>query len=242
MNLRITLGFLVVALVMGVLVLGLDKFNIGPTVTANANATATTTANQQPQVFQFDDQKVNAFELHQADKSVRVEKQPDGWFVAGTTDPANRSSFTSLIVRMSQLKATRAVDNPGTDLSQYGLEPPKESRGGGSDDIGDISWNVHTVYMFYPANIPNLPGHSWPNAVAMATPIAHKGSSAGAKVQATTALDFLLRPELVTQAWDYFRDVQTKDVKYVPLMEASDKPAVELNKDKMEKFAPQLKP
>jgi aminobenzoyl-glutamate utilization protein B len=96
--------------------------------------------------------------------------------------------------------------------------------------------------MNYPANIPNLPGHSWPNAVAMATPIAHKGSTAGAKVQATTALDFLLRPELVTQAWDYFRDVQTKEVKYAPLIEPGDKPAVELNKEKMEKFAPELKP
>src|SRR4029077_11714166 len=75
MNLRVTIGFLVVALVMGVLVVGLDKFNIGPTAASNANATSTTTAIQQPQIFQFDDQKVNAFELHQADKIVRVEKQ-----------------------------------------------------------------------------------------------------------------------------------------------------------------------
>ena len=41
MNLRVTIGFLVVALVMGVLVVGLDKFNIGPTSANNANATAT---------------------------------------------------------------------------------------------------------------------------------------------------------------------------------------------------------
>src|SRR5437870_1299126 len=102
MNVRVTLGFLVVALIMGVLVVGLDKFNIGPTSAAQANATATTTASQQPQIFQFDDQKVNAFELHQADKLVRIQKQSDGtWLVAGTSDPANRSSFSSLIVRMS---------------------------------------------------------------------------------------------------------------------------------------------
>jgi Domain of unknown function (DUF4340) len=134
MNLRVTVGFLVVALVMGVLVVGLDKFNIGPTSSAQANATATTTASQQPQIFQFDDQKVNAFELHQADKSVRVEKQPDGWIVAGTTDPANKSSFTSLIIRMSTLKATQAVDNPGTDLSQFGLDTPKQSAVARLDD------------------------------------------------------------------------------------------------------------
>jgi aminobenzoyl-glutamate utilization protein B len=121
------------------------------------------------------------------------------------------------------------------------LEPPKESRGGGSDDIGDISWNVPTVYLRYPANIPELPGHAWPNAVAMATPIAHKGSTAGAKVQAMTALDFLLQPELVKQAWTYFRDVQTKDVKYQPLIGPEDQPAVDLNAEKMAKYAPVLR-
>jgi aminobenzoyl-glutamate utilization protein B len=119
--------------------------------------------------------------------------------------------------------------------------PPAEPMGGGSDDVGDISWNVPTVYMRYPANIPNLPGHSWPNAVAMATPIAHKGSTAGAKVQATTALDILLNPDVVAKAWAYFRDVQTKDVKYTPLIGPDDRPVIELNKDKMEKFVPELR-
>jgi hypothetical protein len=128
MNLRVTIGFLAAALVLAVVVVGLDRFNIGPTATNNANATATVTANQQPQIFQFEDTNVTAFELHQADKTVRVEKQGDtSWLVAGTGEPANRSSFTSLIVRMSQLKATRVVDSASSDLSQYGLDPPKDS-------------------------------------------------------------------------------------------------------------------
>jgi Domain of unknown function (DUF4340) len=135
MSFRVTIGMLAAAVVLGVLVFGLDKFNIGPTATAKANATATTTAGQQPQIFSFDDTKVTAFELHQGDTSVRIEKQADGsWIVAGTGAPANRTSFTSLILRMSQLKATRQVDNPGTDLSQYGLNPPKESAVAQLDD------------------------------------------------------------------------------------------------------------
>jgi aminobenzoyl-glutamate utilization protein B len=121
------------------------------------------------------------------------------------------------------------------------LEPVKDPTGGASDDVGDISWNVPMVYLMYPANIPNLPGHSWPNAVAMATPIAHKGSTAGAKVQAMTALDFLLRPELVAQAWDYFRNVQIKDVHYESFLAPTDQPAVQLNKEKMDQFAPELR-
>lgn len=120
-------------------------------------------------------------------------------------------------------------------------EPAKNPTGGGSDDVGDISWNVPMTYLMYPANIPNLPGHSWPDAVAMATPIAHKGSTAGAKVQTLTALDFLLQPQLVQQAWEYFRHVQTKDVHYSSFLSTEEKPAIELNKEKMEKFLPQLK-
>ena len=121
------------------------------------------------------------------------------------------------------------------------VQPSREATGGASDDVGDISWNVPMVYLMYPANIPNLPGHSWPNAVAMATPIAHKGSTAGAKVQAMTALDFLLRPDLVAQAWNYFRNVQTKDIHYEPFLGADDRPAVQFNQEKMEKFLPELK-
>src|SRR3954471_3322017 len=47
--------------------------------------------------------------------------------------------------------------------------PEERKMGGGSDDIGDISWNVPTATLRYPSNIPNLPGHNWANAIAMAT-------------------------------------------------------------------------
>ena len=149
------------------------------------------------------------------------------------------SEADQTLARALQKEISAKVE--GLKMKVKPLEPPKEATGGGSDDIGDLSWNAPTVYMRFPANIPNLPGHAWPNAVAMATPIAHKGSTAGAKVQAMTALDFLLSPELVKQAWAYFNEVQTKEIKYQPLVNPSDQPAIELNKEKMEKFAPELK-
>jgi hypothetical protein len=127
MNFRITIGFLAAAVVLAALVFGLDRFNVGPTQANIAAATSTSGAAQTPAIFQFDDSRVNAFELHQGDKTVRVEKKGDSWTVADSGDAANRASFSSLIVRMSTLKATRAVDNPGTDLSQYGLDKPQES-------------------------------------------------------------------------------------------------------------------
>jgi len=119
--------------------------------------------------------------------------------------------------------------------------PVEDNRGGGSDDIGDISWNVPTATLRFPSNIPGLPGHNWANAISMATPIAHKGATAGAKVQAMTMLDLVLKPALVDQAWAYFRDVQTKTVKYEPLIRAEDTPAIDLNKATMEKYRPELR-
>jgi aminobenzoyl-glutamate utilization protein B len=119
--------------------------------------------------------------------------------------------------------------------------PVTENRGGGSDDIGDISWNVPTVTLRFPSNIPGLPGHNWANAISMATPIAHKGATAGAKVQAMTVLDLVMKPALVEQAWEYFRTVQTKDIKYEPLIRPADTPAIEMNKAIMEKYRPALK-
>ena len=119
--------------------------------------------------------------------------------------------------------------------------PVTDNRGGGSDDIGDISWNVPTVTLRFPSNIPGLPGHNWANAIAMATPIAHKGATAGARVQAMTLVDLLTRPALVQQAWEYFREVQTKSTKYEPLIRPQDKPAVESNRAIMERYRPEMR-
>jgi Domain of unknown function (DUF4340) len=131
MNYRVTIGFLLAVVVMAGLVFGLDKVQGGQ---QQAQATATAVSGQELQLFQFDDTKVNAFELRNGDNTVRVEKNSDGnWNVAGSGEPANRSSFTSLIIRMSTLKGTRRVDSSG-NLADYGLDQVKESAKAFLDD------------------------------------------------------------------------------------------------------------
>jgi aminobenzoyl-glutamate utilization protein B len=132
------------------------------------------------------------------------------------------------------------IDGLATKLDSL-TAPEAFSIGGGSDDIADISWNVPTVVLRYPANIPGLPGHHWSNAIAMATPIAHKGVTAGAKAEALTLLDMLVKPEVIKNAWTYFNDVQTKDTKYTPLVSATDKPAITLNQGIMAQYRPEMK-
>jgi aminobenzoyl-glutamate utilization protein B len=119
--------------------------------------------------------------------------------------------------------------------------PSQNNTGGGSDDIGDISWNVPTVTLRFPSNIPGLPGHNWANGIAMATPIAHKGVTAGAKVQALTLIDILMKPEVVEAAKTYFAE-QTEDQQYEPLIRPEDQPAIELNAEIMAKYREQMRP
>jgi aminobenzoyl-glutamate utilization protein B len=143
-----------------------------------------------------------------------------------------------LAAKISDLRRPRsAADVAAADADSGGIGPT----GGGSDDIGDVSWVVPTVTLNYPSNIPGGPGHNWANGVSMATPIAHKGVIAGAKVQAMTMLDILTHPELVQKAWDYYNNVQTKDMKYKSLLRPDDKPAIWLNQKTMEEYRPRMK-
>lgn len=119
--------------------------------------------------------------------------------------------------------------------------PVEKPESGGSDDIGDISWTLPTVSIYYPANIPELPGHHWSNAISMATPVAHKGVVAGSKVVAMTMVDVLTRPDLRAQSKDYFVKVQTKDQKYVPMLAVTDKPPIEINTEVMAKYRPEMR-
>jgi aminobenzoyl-glutamate utilization protein B len=145
---------------------------------------------------------------------------------------------TGLASKIPELKPPRSEEQAADEGGEGGNIGPT---GGGSDDIGDISWNVPTVTLRYPSNIPGGPGHNWANGVSMATPIAYKGVIAGAKVQAMTMLDILLGPELVEQARDYFVNVQTKDQKYQSFLRPADQPAIWLNEKTMETYRPRMK-
>jgi aminobenzoyl-glutamate utilization protein B len=98
-----------------------------------------------------------------------------------------------------------------------------------------------TVTGRHPANSPNRPAHNWSNAIAMATPIAHKGIVAGSKAIAMTLVDLLTRPELVREAKTYFTDVQLKNNKVLPLLAETDMPQIQINRETMERYRPQMR-
>jgi aminobenzoyl-glutamate utilization protein B len=103
-----------------------------------------------------------------------------------------------------------------------------------------VSWNVPTVRLRYPANIPGMTGHHWSSGIAMATPIAHKGSNYGSRVVALTAVDVLTSEKLLADAKKFFAEVTTKDYKWESLIPLDVKPPTTINAERMARFRPQL--
>lgn len=134
-----------------------------------------------------------------------------------------------------------AEEITGLNTEVEELEAPlEEPKSGGSDDIGDVSWNVPTVTLRFPSNIDGATFHHWSSGIAMATPIAHKGATAGAKVVAATMLDLIQDDSLVEDAWTYFRDEQTAGETYVPFIGDDDPPAIEKNRGIMNTYKEEL--
>ncbi len=120
-------------------------------------------------------------------------------------------------------------------------EPSLEPVSGGSDDIGDVSWAVPTGMLFYPSNVGGMTAHHWSSAMAMATPIAHQGATAGAKVVAATLLDLFLDAQLREKAERYFSDDQLSGTSYEPFIGADDAPPIEKNVEIMAEFRERLR-
>ena len=147
------------------------------------------------------------------------------------------SEADQALARAAQKEMTAKPD--GLKLEIPDLKPSESGAGAGSDDIAEVSWNLPTVVLRYPGNIPGMVGHHWSSGIAMATPIAHKGATNGAKAHILTALDLLLKPELLSAAKQYFAE-QTKETKWQSLIPAGTKAPIDLNKEKMERFRPEL--
>jgi aminobenzoyl-glutamate utilization protein B len=84
---------------------------------------------------------------------------------------------------------------------------------GGSTDVGDVSWFVPTGGLSTVCFAAGSPGHSWQNAAAAGSPIAHKGLLVAAKVLALSGLD-LLQDGQVLQAAKADFDARMKGRKY----------------------------
>jgi aminobenzoyl-glutamate utilization protein B len=82
------------------------------------------------------------------------------------------------------------------------VQPLKEHNdaGGGSTDVGDVSYAVPTVGLQAATWVPGTPAHSWQATACGGMEIGFRGMMVAAKTMALTAIDCYLNPTLVAQA------------------------------------------
>ncbi|OQY91903.1 MAG: amidohydrolase [Sphingobacteriales bacterium UTBCD1] len=96
--------------------------------------------------------------------------------------------------------------------------------GGGSTDVGDVSYAVPTVGMRAATWVPGTPAHSWQAVSCGGTDIGIKGLMVAAKTMALTAIDLFTNPENIAKAKEEFKRMKG-DYKYEPLL-GNRKPAL----------------
>ena len=87
------------------------------------------------------------------------------------------------------------------------VKPLKESQdaGGGSTDVGDVSYAVPTVGMEAATWVPGTSAHSWQATACGGTDIGIKGMMVAAKTMTLTAIDCFTNPALIAAAKEEFR-------------------------------------
>lgn len=76
--------------------------------------------------------------------------------------------------------------------------------GGGSTDVGDVSYTVPTVGLRASTWVPGTPMHSWQAVACGGTEIGSKGMMIAAKTMALTAIDLFTNPAVIAKAKQEF--------------------------------------
>jgi len=106
------------------------------------------------------------------------------------------------------------------------LKEEEPSQGGGSSDVGDVSWNVPTVSFTTATFIPGSAGHSWQNVASDGTTIGTKSLINSAKVFALSAIELYTNPSYIKEVKEEFDKRRGNEFKYDPLL-GDRKPALD---------------
>lgn len=94
----------------------------------------------------------------------------------------------------------------GMDSAIKPLEDTKEHPGGGSTDVGDVSWNVANINLGVTTAPKDTPWHSWAVVACGGMSIGHKGMTYASKAMGMTMLDLFENPELVKNVKSEYKE------------------------------------
>lgn len=105
----------------------------------------------------------------------------------------------------------------GMDSAIKPLEDTKEHPGGGSTDVGDVSWLVPEIRLGVTTAPKDTPWHSWAVVACGGMSIGHKGLVYAAKALGMTMTDLFEDPKLVEAVKKEFKD-RKGDAKYEAIL------------------------
>ena len=106
-----------------------------------------------------------------------------------------------------KIQATFTTPSEDSINSAAIIKPLKveSDAGGGSTDVGDVSYALPTVGLRAATWVPGTSAHSWQAVAAGGTEIGTKGMIVAAKTMTLTAIDLYLHPELIQKANEEFK-------------------------------------
>ena len=105
----------------------------------------------------------------------------------------------------------------GMDSAIKPLEATKEHPGGGSTDVGDVSWNVANINLGVTTAPKDTPWHSWAVVACGGMSIGHKGMIYAAKAMSMTMADLFENPDLVDKVKAEYKERKGDEV-YEPMI------------------------
>src|SRR5690606_8733226 len=130
--------------------------------------------------------------------------------VGGITYNDRERDFAEQMVQ--ELGGTSTILDKVSEIQP--LADERASTGGGSTDVGDVSWNVPTITFGTAAFIPGSAAHSWHWTAAGGTTIGTNALINAAKVFSLTAIELYTNPELIEEAKREFEKRRGADFKY----------------------------
>lgn len=111
-----------------------------------------------------------------------------------------------------KIQEVTGKEQVGMDSAITPLEETKENPGGGSSDVGDVSWNVPNINLNVTTAPKDTPWHSWAVVACGGMSIGHKGMSYASKAMAMTMADLFENPELVEKVKAEYKERKGDEV------------------------------
>ena len=106
----------------------------------------------------------------------------------------------------------------GMDSTISPLRETLENPGGGSTDVGDVSWNVPNINLSVTVAPKDTPWHSWAVVACGGMSIGHKGMVHAAKAMGMTMADLFQNQKAVAEIKQEFKE-RKGDVVYEPMID-----------------------